>query len=487
MAGIVGINRPNSSNLIHEALEKIAHRGKSGSMFYELDNATCGQVWAEDHQTHSGSFTSQGVVLDGAVTNWGRLCQDSVTAHHAIERLYFGSGPGFVGDLDGSFALAMGTDQGLFIARDTLGIAPLYTGSHKGDLCFASEVKALLGWAENIQEFPPGNYYHPDSGLTCYREIAKREPINISGEDAAVQLRRMLMKAVAARLAISQGAGAWLSGGLDSSAIAALACRQSHGMKTFSVGLEGSPDIEFARIAADHINSQHYELIVTIDDIFRTLPAVIYHLESFDALLVRSSVMNYLVGRLASKHVPYVFSGEGGDELFAGYEYLKKLKPDHLADELIDITNRLHNTALQRVDRCSSAHGLIAHVAFLDKDVLDLALSIPTKYKLHRNGKLVEKWVLRRAMDGLLPDVILERKKSKFWEGSGITDILEHHASETISDNEFAKEQTLPDGGLLRSKEELLYYRIFKEHFGELEDLSFVGRTKNTAPVHQKK
>lgn len=144
MAGIVGINQPNSSKLIHEALEKISHRGKNGSMFYEMDNATYGQVFSDSYQVDSSAITS-GVVLDGTITNWGRLRSDAATVYHAIEMSYIGSGPEFVRGLDGSFALAIGTDQRLFIARDALGIAPLYTGSYKGNICFASEVKALLG------------------------------------------------------------------------------------------------------------------------------------------------------------------------------------------------------------------------------------------------------------------------------------------------------------------------------------------------------
>ena len=164
------------------------------------------------------------------------------------------------------------------------------------------------------------------------------------------------------------------------------------------------------------------------------LPEVIYHLESFDALLVRSSITNYLVAQAASDYVPAVFSGEGGDELFAGYEYLKSLEPEVLPDELIDITGRLHNTALQRVDRCAAAHGTLAHVAFLDPDVAAYALQIPIEYKL-RDG--IEKWILRRAMDGALPERVLNRTKAKFWAGAGVGDLLARYADAEITELTF--------------------------------------------------
>lgn len=364
------------------------------------------------------------------------------------------------------------------LKRDPLGAAPLYYGwTRDRDFCFASEVKALLMVTNDIHEVPPGCSFDGHN-LKPYFHLAIKPPIQGTADSISSELRQRLE--ISIENCIGDGnIGSWLSGGLDSSVLAAIARSKVQKLHTFAAGLPGAPDLIFARQMANHIKSDHHEIIVNPQDILQHLSEVIYHLESFDALLVRSTVLNFLLVKYASDYVPAVISGEGGDELFAGYEYLKGLQLESLPGELIDIIGRLHNTALQRVDRCASAHGTVPRLGFLDPAVVDFALRIPAEYKL-RNG--IEKWILRCAVKDLLPSQVLNRTKAKFWEGGGFLNLLNNYADENVSDSDFLHESKLPNGWQLNTKEELLYYRIFKEFFGAAYDISWMGRTKG-API----
>jgi asparagine synthase (glutamine-hydrolysing) len=446
MAGIAGIASSEKKELVNGMLIKMAHRGKDWCSILEGKNYTMGVMGSLAQGQTRAYLQEGGIAQDG--TNGGR------------------------------FTLAWATDESITIKRDPIGVAPLYYGWTKdGEFCFASEVKGLMLATTDIHELPPGHTFDGQQ-LEPYFQLIIHPPINDPPEQISAELRRRLELAV--ENSIGNGnVGSWLSGGLDSSTMAALARPHVGRLHTFAAGLPGAPDLEYARQMADHIHSEHHEVIVGYDEILAVLPDVIYSLESFDALLVRSSILNYLVAMQASNFVPAVFSGEGGDELFAGYDYIKALNPEELPAELIDITARLHNTALQRVDRCASAHGTVPHVCFLDPDVVDYALSIPVEYKL-RGG--VEKWILRQAVADLLPEAVLNRPKAKFWQGAGVEDLLARYAEEQVSTNDFEQERTLPNGWRLNTKEELLYYRIFKQHFEAIKNLDWMGRTKG-APV----
>lgn len=428
---------------VEQMLELIEHRGGYGQEVYQTKNATFGIVWAEHENKDVQEMELKKSVWDAAGScHFVRMDiqKDNIT-----------------------------------LMRDKIGVVPLYYGKTRNKkLVFASEVKALLPLTDKVKEFPRGSYF---DGNQCkqFEIVRERKKLSLTPELIASKLCSLLAESVKKCIREEMNIGAWLSGGLDSSIMSALGCRYLDEFHTFSIGIHDSEDVIAARIVADHIGSIHHETLVTIDDMIDVLPDVIYHLESFDALLVRSSIMNYIVSREASKYVDAVFSGEGADELFAGYEYIQSMKIDHITNEVIDLTKRLHNTALQRVDRSAAAHGITAYVRFLDSQIIDFALRIPSKYKIIKG---VEKWILRESMKDYLPADIIERPKSKFWQGSGVEDTIQELADNSISDYEFRKERLLPNGWTLNTKEELFYYRIFEEHFGVLEDLSWMGRTK---------
>ncbi len=476
MAGIVGTTHGGQLPIIEKALTRLVHRGRAGQMARIKDNTTFGVVWPQAQEAFSHRVEEHSVALDGELYNWPKLAEGTCPLE-AIENAYRVSGPEFVKLLDGPFALAIAGPDGFFLARDAIGIAPLYYGKSQGRLCFASEIKALVDWAEDIREFPPGHYLEPNGGLVQYDVVEESTPVGKPSKEVASELRERLCASVAKRVAHG-GVGAWLSGGVDSAALTALAAGEVSEFHTFAVGMADSSDLRFAREVATFCRTHHHEKVVDLQEALAVLPETIYHLESFDALLVRSSIINYMVGKLASDHVPAVLSGEGGDELFAGYDYLKQLPPAALPAELVDITRRLHNTALQRVDRCSAAHSLVARTGFLDKSVVEYALQIPPEMKIRRKGAAIEKWILRRSMEGLLPEAVLQRPKEKFWQGAGVGEALARRAEDTISDEDFRTERMVSRMTALNTKEELMYYRIFRQQFGDGLNPALVGRTK---------
>ncbi len=448
MSGIAGIADSGMNEVVNQMLDRIDHRGPDGRKIIDVDGSTIGAVWTKTQENQGVIFEPQNSVMDCVA--------------------------------GGHVAYAQIINGNLELTRDQLGVAPLYYGwDESGALCFASEVKALLELTNDVYEISPGHRFDGKE-MKPYYQLEMKQPINKAPDQIAKELQQRLSSSVEKFVEELDTVGSWLSGGLDSSTMASLARPNVRKLHTFAAGFIDAPDLEYARLVAEYIQSDHHEVILNFDDILSVLPEVIYYLESFDALLVRSSITNYMVAKTASRYVSNVLSGEGGDELFAGYSYLKSLDPTILSKELIEITGRLHNTALQRVDRSASAHGTKAHVGFLDPNVVNYAIRIPTKFKL-LDG--IEKWILRKAMNKVLPKSILNRTKAKFWKGAGINDLLEKYAEDQIDNKEFRRERILPNGWILNSKEELLYYRIFRKHFRDLHNLSWMGRTKGAPKI----
>jgi asparagine synthase (glutamine-hydrolysing) len=273
--------------------------------------------------------------------------------------------------------------------------------------------------------------------------------------------------------------GVFLSGGLDSSLVAAIAARyldrRGERLKTFAVGTEGSPDLLAARVVASHLGTEHHESVYTASEALAAVPDVVRAIESFDPSLVRSAVPNHMLARFTSQHVKVVLTGEGADELFAGYEYLCDFEDaESLQAELIRSVEGLHNLNLQRCDRVTMAFGLEARVPFLDREVIEHALRLPADWKLAGAGR-AEKWLLREAFDGWLPEDLLWRGKSQFGDGSGAADVLTEAIAASVSKEDFERERFAVDPPL-RTHEELAYYRVFKEHLAGVRPELTLGR-----------
>jgi len=469
MSGIAGILGPNASHLIDSLIAPIRHRGTSTPTTWQRSMIALGAVEIEALREQPGPFSSHkgstSIVFDGELYNHQPDNAAETSAEWMLSQLAE-TGPSVFDHLEGEYALGFVKGNTLLLARDRLGIRPLYYGFRQDALIFASEMKALTPHVDRVIELPPGSYLLSESGLFPYKPSTPPEMQVQDPKHGSRMVGEALRQSVDDCLYEGVSGGVWLSGGVDSSVVAALARAQRSSLQTFSVGIEGAPDLACAALVAEHIDAEHHEYVYSQQVALDILDEVIFHLESFDAPLVRSAVANYLVASLASDYVPYVLSGEGGDELFAGYAYQRSL--DHETELTLSVQEAmasLHNTALQRVDRSASAHQTRAQLPFLRPDVIRSSLAIPARWKIYGDGP-IEKWPLRYALSEYLPEEIIWREKSKFWKGAGAESLIAEHADRAISDEEYEEEREAAPHVELRSKEEMLYYQIFRSHFG---------------------
>jgi asparagine synthase (glutamine-hydrolysing) len=362
--------------------------------------------------------------------------------------------------LRGMYAFALARGDELVLGRDPLGIKPLYVGELGGGVVFASELKALPAGAARVRALPPGSTWSSRHGERRHWTVPDPTPPagGVTVDAAAGRVRRALEAAVVDRLMADVPVGAFLSGGLDSSAICALLRPHVDELHTFTVGLEGSADLAAARAVAEHLGTVHHERVLDPDRVAAALPEVVVALESFDRDLVRSAVPTWFVAELAAEHVKVVLTGEGADELFSGYAYHREITdPDALQAEARRSLAELHHVNLQRVDRMTMAHSLEARVPFLDTRVIDEVLALPPALRLPSVGG-IEKTVLRAAVADLLPDEVVWRDKAQFDEGSGTADLLPVLTRADGPDTA-AYRRTHPDAGL-RDAEECRYHRL---------------------------
>ena len=445
MCGIAVIWGRRDRGIVEAMLEAQAHRGPDGQGIHEPDGvpAVMGhrRLAIIDPATGIQPLLAEGdrsLVANGMIYNDRALRAElgadgfrTGSDSESILRCLIARGPDGVGGLDGMFAFVMQDGDRLIAGRDPLGIKPLYVGHDEGAILFASEIKALAPFTDRIRAVPPGSLIDTQGGSRRYYALPPAEPRFRDLDEAVAALRRTVEASVVKRLRSDVPLGCLLSGGLDSSIVCAVARQHLPELHTFAVGLEGSEDLRAARLVARHLGTIHHELVVDPESVLEELPRVVAHLESFDQDLVRSAVPCWLVSRLAAGHVKVILTGEGADELFAGYRYHRDYADrSELALELRRSLEAMHDVNLQRVDRMTMAHGLEARVPFLDRDLVALAMRLPVGWKLFSEGeRRIEKWILRKAFADLLPEEIVWRDKSQFDQGSGFADLLERLAT----------------------------------------------------------
>ena len=404
-----------------------------------------------------------------------------------ILALYQKKGIDFLEDLNGIFAFALYDEENdrFLIARDSIGVIPLYMGSDDaGRIYVASELKALEGFCSEYKPFLPGHYYDSRSGRMerwYKRDWEQYDNVKDNGADIA-ELREALCQSVQRQLMSDVPYGVLLSGGLDSSIVSAVAKRYAARrvetdntreawwpqLHSFAVGLKGAPDLEAARKVADYIGTVHHEINFAIQEGLDALRDVIYYIETYDVTTVRASTPMYLLARvIKSMGIKMVLSGEGADEIFGGYLYFHKA-PNAQAfhEECVRKISKLHLYDCLRANKSLSAWGVEGRVPFLDKEFMDVAMRINPEAKMAKNGKM-EKWVLRKAFEDMLPESVAWRQKEQFSDGVGYSwiDVLKQITSERVSDEEMAHAAERFPINPPMNKEEYYYRSIFESHF----------------------
>lgn len=481
--------------------KRIRHRGPDWSGIFSCDQAILAHERLSIVDPESGGqplYSKDGnlvLAVNGEIYNHLEIRERIGDSYEflthsdceVILALYREKGFDFLEDLNGIFAFALYDKEKdvYLIARDHIGIIPLYQGWDKwGNYFVASELKSLEGYCNKIEEFLPGKYfYSPDGEVKTWyeRDWMEFDHVKDNGCDLA-ELRSALEKAVHRQLMSDVPYGVLLSGGLDSSVISAIAQKYAAfrvesadseraywpTLHSFAVGLVGSPDLAAARKVADHIGTIHHEIHFTVQEGIDALRDVIYHLETYDVTTVRASTPMYLLARvIKSMGVKMVLSGEGADEIFGGYLYFHKApNAKEFHEETVRKLSKLHLYDCLRANKSLAAWGVEGRVPFLDKEFMDVAMRLNPEEKMAKNGRM-EKWVVRKAFEDYLPESVAWRQKEQFSDGVGYSwiDSLKAMVNEKVTDEQMRTAKYRFPINTPMSKEEYFYRSIFTEHF----------------------
>ncbi|MDD3579850.1 MAG: asparagine synthase B [Desulfobacca sp.] len=501
MCGIAGCLGIRDESIIDRMLDAMIHRGPNDRGLHIHQNSVFGHTRlsivdvAGGHQPILAADGNVGIICNGEIYNFRQLRDQLISKYRFTTNsdsevalhLYREKGPESVKELDGMFALAIFADDDFLLARDPIGIKPLYYGFVDQKFYFASELKAMsLAGVSVVHEFPPGHYYTPQQGFVQYYQLPSVQDEELRDlEEACHQIRTTFISAVKKRLLADREihVGAFCSGGLDSSLVAAIAAQEIPNLHTFAVGMQDehgqiSDDLKAGRIVAQHIGSTHHELIFSEADYYQALPKVIYKLESYDPSLVRCAVPCYFTCKLAADYVTVVLTGEGADEIFAGYHYMKRLPAAQINHETRRNLASLHNINLQRADRIGMNFSLELRVPFLDLAMIDLAMKIPPEWKIkQQHDRAIEKWILRQAFagTGYLPDDILWRYKLQYTQGAGCESLGEKLAAREIGPEEYEWIKAKNPQAAINSREAAYYFKIFRQFHPQDSVLKSIG------------
>jgi len=516
MCGILAIIGKADKEKVQQLSKRQKHRGPDEWGMYETPG---GSVLSHERLSiidlNTGTQPIQGtdtawVMHNGEIYNHMELKENKLKGHQfrttcdseVIVHLYEEYGYNFCNMLDGVFAFVLIDDNRFMAGRDPIGVKPMYYGTDEdGNMYFSSEMKAIADQCSEMEAFPPGHYYTPETGFVKFFNPSWEDHGKCNEEYDPARLREALIAATKKRLMSDVPLGVLLSGGLDSSLTASIAQKlvrdSGQVLHSFSVGVHPeATDLVAARKVAKFIDTQHHQILFSIEEGLETLEKVIWHLETYDVTTIRAATPMYFLSKaIADMGIKVVLSGEGADEIFGGYLYFHNAPSDEeFQKETIRRVFWLSTADCLRADKATMAAGLEARVPFLDKGFLQVAMSMKARYKRpDREDGIIEKWPLRAAFnvkdDPFLPDEILWRQKEQFGDGVGYSwiDTVKAHCENIISDEEFASADHKYPHNTPDTKEAFYFRKLFEKYYPEEHSIKTVLKwipkwQKNTDP-----
>ncbi|EJL59374.1 asparagine synthase B [Flavobacterium sp. CF136] len=494
MSGILAvIGKGKDPQLVKELSERMSHRGPDESDLHIMEN---GSIICHESLSiidlKSGKQPIQGtknawMIHDGEIYNHQEIREGILKNHtfrtksdsEVIVHLFEEFGYDFCNMMDGDFAFVIIDGDDYIAGRDPIGVKPLYYGlDERGRIYFSSEMKSIADQCKSFSTFPPGHYYTAKTGFVKYYDPEYEDHENANQSLDLDLIRVTLTEAIRKRLMSDVPVGVLLSGGLDSSLIAAITSRllaeNGKKLRSFSIGLDAdSPDNIVARKAAEFLGTEHHEVHFTIEEGVEIIEKIIYHIETYDIISVRAGVPMYLLSKaISEKGIKVILSGEGADEIFGGHLYFRNApSAEEFQKETIERVQKLFTADILRADKATMANSLEIRLPFLDKEFLDVAIRIKTEEKQPKTYDGAEKYILRKAFDTpenpYLPTEVLWRQKEQFSDGVGyswINELIEY-CSAQVSDEQLAGAAVEFPYNPPTTKEAYFYRSVFHKYY----------------------